>query len=340
MNIPFPPGPAAPRIDLLLCGLKDAAEALNTSLEAVKRQPVTAQARFGRNSRKQIVHTLMEQVEQRYGIAPSEQMQRKLVRIFTPMAVAELEHWANTLLAPGVPETEWLSLVECLTVHETYFDRDKEQLETLLSVILPGLIEQKLKAGDCSLRVWSAGCASGEETYNLAMLVLMALHESSLAFEYPDGSIFARPDWSISVLGSDVSSQMIRIAGSGTYTTGKMGAFRTMRPSLWRFFEEQVRGPEEAGSGRTFSVKSCIAEITRFRRHNILEPLPPPASFDLVLCRNLLIYFDKKKGAVQEQLYKYLAPGGSLLLGATDVLLQQTGLERLQHGGSVWYRKK
>ncbi len=290
------------------------------------------------NSKQNIVHMLMQEVERRYGIAPGDQVERRLVRIFKPMATADLVCWGRTLLSPDAAESEWLSLVECLTVHETYFNRDKELMAVLAAEILPRMFERKKLSGDLRLRIWSAGCSSGEETYNLAMVVLLAMKNAGCARECRDGSIVPLTGWNISVVGSDISSQMIRMARNGTYSTVKMGSFRTMDPLLWRFFDQLE---DEGGAnfeGRSMRVKSSISEITRFRQHNLLEPLPEEP-FDLILCRNVLIYFDKYKATVQTHLCSSLAPGGTLVLGVTDTLLHRPALEPHHRGGVFWYVK-
>ncbi len=326
------------KIDQLLSGLKMAASNLKQSLEEAQIVTAPAAPRVMK-SRQDIVSTLMSEVERRYGIAPGEQVERKLVRIFEAMTFEELEKWSQSLFSPYAIEAEWLSLVECLTVHETYFDRDKEQMSVLSSEVLPRLIEKKHRSGDYRIRIWSAGCSSGEEAYNLTMLALMALKDAGFALERGDGSIVPVATWSLYVLGSDISSQMIRIAKSGIYTTGEMGSFRAMNPLLWRFFDE-LKEQDEAGSGgRSMRVKLCASSLTGFRRHNLMDMMVEAAPFDLIVCRNVLIYFGNNKIKVLENLCRPLATGGTLVLGATDVILNQQGLERHQHNGNFWYEK-
>ncbi len=291
------------------------------------------------NSKQKIIDMLMQEVERRYGIAPGNQVERKLVRIFEVMGTTDTVFWGREMLSPDAPESEWLSLVECLTVHETYFNRDKELIAVLAAELLPQMIAQKQQSGDLRLRVWSAGCSSGEETYNLAMLVLMAMETAGSARECADGSIVPLPGWNISVLGSDISVPMIRMAENATYSTVEMGSFRTMDPQLWRFFDQIEEQERNRSDGRSMRVKRCVSEITGFRHHNLLEPLLEEEPFDLVICRNVLIYFNKYKKNVQVHLSASLAPGGTLMLGATDTLLCRDGLEPHHRDGVFWYVK-
>jgi len=329
----------ASTIDQLLSSLKMATGTLRETLREAQKPSAAPEPPHAMKSRQAIVSALMCEVERRYGIAPGDQVERKLVRIFEAMIFEELEHWSQSLFSPYAIEAEWLSLVECLTVHETYFDRDREQLSALFTEILPHLIEKKHRSGDYRIRIWSAGCSSGEETYNLTMLALMALRDAGFALERSDGSIVPVPTWSLYVLGSDISSQMIRIAKSGIYTTGEMGSFRSMNPQLWQFFDELKELNETASGGRSMRIKRCIASLTGFRRHNLMDMMVEATPFDLIVCRNVLIYFDNNKKKVLENLCRPLAPGGVLVLGATDVMLNQLGLERHQHNGDFWYEK-
>jgi len=326
-------------IDALLAGLKirtgELGKAINESqvvtLNRVPTRPL--------NTKQDIVHALMQVVERRYGIATGELVERKLVRIFEPMSFAELENWSQALLSPYAVEAEWLSLVECLTNHETYFDRDKDQLAVLTEEILPRLIERKNESGDYRLRIWSAGCSSGEETYNLAMLTLLAMKDAGFAIEKNDGAIHSLPTWNISVLGSDISSQMLRTAREGYYQAAEMGSFRSMDLKLWRFFEAPPESANWSGNGHGMHVKRCVSAICRFRSHNLLEPLPE-APFDLILCRNVLIYFNPvHKSEVQSNLSRNLVHGGAVMYGAADLVPCDESLERCQRNNIFWYEK-
>lgn len=333
---------ASSNIESLLSGLTTSARAFTDSLRVHLQNQAEAPGfppRFC--SKQEIVRTMMREVEHRYGIAPGDQVERKLLRIFDPLRFEDLERWIMELLAPSAGEEEWLSLVESLTVNETYFDRDREQLGAIASEILPRLLDRKRRSGDFRLRIWSAACSSGEEAYNLAMLALLALRDSGCARERDNGSIWPSPPWNVSVLGSDISSQVIRTAKSGIYPTTEMGSFRNMDPSLWRFFEDAEDTEWPGGTRCSKQVSRCVAGITDFCRHNLLQPFPCPEAFDLILCRNVLIYFgEANKRRVQERLCHALAPGGALIFGATDPLMCRQGFTRLQRNGVFWYVKE
>ena len=325
-------------IDTLISRMKAATISFSESLNALQQPQLPARRAMA--SKHEIVRTLMQEVELRYGIAHCDQVERKLLHVFDCMTFDDLQRWSLSMFLPGAGEAEWLSLVESLTVHETYFHRDKEQLGVFSTEILPDLIEQKQRSGERNLRIWSAGCASGEETYNLAMLTLLAMKNAGYAFERGDGSIIPSSTWKISVLGSDISSQMIRLCKNASYSMTPMGPFRTMNPQLWNFFDEVKRRPETVGAADNMRIKRCVTDLTRFRRHNLLEPLIEAQRFDCIICRNVMIYFStESKKLVQKHLAGSLSEGGSIMLGATDLMLCQQGLERRQQHGSFWYTR-
>lgn len=342
-----------PDIDSLISGMQSATKALKASLgqsaaqSAAAFSPQPAQTASqppasAPRTKNEIVRAVMLGVERRFGIAPNDQVERKILRIFDSMDFSVLETWSSILLSPNAPETEWLSLIESLTVHETYFYRDKDMMQMLQDVVMPELIAKKQQSGKPSLRIWSSACSSGEEAYNLMMLALQALLKSGLAVERSDDSIVPLAPWSLSVLGSDISSQVIRRAQSAVYGDFGMGSFRDVNPRMMRFFElYEPPLEEQVPGGRFFKVRRFVSDNTRFRRHNLLDAMTDGTPFDLVVCRNVLIYFDdNRKGQVQERLYDALAPGGVLVLGPTDVMQRPERFERRSGGGGFWYIKK
>lgn len=339
-------------INNLILGLQNATKALKASLDDTSSPsstarsavslPVTPLASTIPHTKGEIVHAVMLGIESRFGIAPNDQVERKIMRIFEGMKLSDLENWSSNLFSPLALETEWLSLVECLTVHETYFNRDKDLMQMLQEVILPELIARKLQAGKPTLRIWSSACSSGEEAYNLVMLALQAFLTAGLAIERNDDSIVTLAPWSMSVLGTDISTQVIRRAQNAVYGDFGMGSFRDVSARLMRFFELHEPPPEEReGGNRFFKVRQFVTGHTRFRRHNLLEPMIDGIPFDLVLCRNVLIYFgDRHKGQVQDRLFDTLNQGGVMVLGPTDVLQRPERYERRSGSSGFWYIKK
>jgi chemotaxis protein methyltransferase CheR len=187
-------------------------------------------------------------------------------------------------------------LIDEVTVQETTFVRDRAQLD---SIPWSDLLCSAQEAGSAVIRVWSAGCATGEEPYTLALLAAEAF-----AVEHPP----------VDVLGTDISSRALAAAQTGRY---RERAVRGLDDGLrQRYLQQQEDG--------TYLVGDGLRKLVRYRRHNLArDPLPPPgeAGFDVITCRNVLIYFEEPAAErVLERLDHSLRPGGKLLLGAADAL--------------------
>lgn len=187
-------------------------------------------------------------------------------------------------------------LIDEVTVQETTFVRDRDQLD---AIAWHSLLPAARAAGSGTIRVWSAGCASGEEAYTLALLAAEA---------------FAPAQAPVDVLGTDISGAALAAAAVGRYRERAVGA---LEPSL------RLRYLDRQGDG-SYLVGERLRSLVRFRRHNLArDPTPPlgEAGFDLVACRNVLIYFEAPLvQQVIESLERSLQPDGMLVLGASDAL--------------------
>jgi chemotaxis protein methyltransferase CheR len=211
-------------------------------------------------------------------------------------------------------------LARLLAIHETYFFRVKPQMDTLRQVILPKMLHQRRLAR--RLRLWSAGCSSGEEAYTLVML--LAQH-----FPYTN-------DWEIEVLASDLDEEVIAQAESGEYG---LWSFRGTMPELRAQAFEAL-----PGNPPRWRLQPHLRQRVRFFAHNLITD-PAPADLDLVLCRNVTIYFSHKQAqALNVKLANSLRPGGFLLLGPSDPQPQtdnssEHGLQAHWHQGSLFWQR-
>lgn len=203
-------------------------------------------------------------------------------------------------------QTELEEVVERLITTETYFFRQEYQLRAFSQELLPRLAESNQSSR--RLSIWSAGCATGEEVYTLAILV----HESGLF----DG-------WEVRIFGSDISRHNVAFARRGIY---RPTSFRTTSPEARRsYFEE---GPDGA------RVRDHIRRLCHFGQLNLVDGgrASIVGRVDVVFCRNVLIYFDmRSRKTVIENLYERLFPGGYLLLGHSESLLNVTTAYELVH---------
>lgn len=285
-----------------------------------------------------LLHRLMLKVEAFFGIHRSPSVERKLAKIFAHTSPAALAQWVSDMERWDADHPEWRSLVENLTVHETYFGRDKPLLSMLRNELLARLIHQKQSEAFPKLRIWSAACSTGEEAYNIAWLTLEALLAAGQAVRQND-QIIPNPRWQIEILGTDISSQVLRTANAATYSDFGLGSFRDLPPDDKAYFET-VQGDADAVPGAYYyRVIPSVRRWVRFARHNLMNDSTPGQQFDLILCRNVLIYFeDINRKHVQENLAGALAPNGMLVLGSTDTL-QLTGFSRHFGAGGAWYTR-
>lgn len=191
-------------------------------------------------------------------------------------------------------------LLDEVTVKETFFLRHAPQLE---QIPWHELLDQACQRGAQTVRVWSAACATGEEAYTLALLAREA---------------FAPAEPPVTILATDISDAALTRARTGAYRTYST---RELNPTLRRrYFEED---------GDKLTAGKHLRSLVTFKRHNLVrDPLPPrgEAAFDLILCRNVLIYFDSETvDRVTAALDGALAPGGTLILGAADALCRGAG---------------
>lgn len=191
-------------------------------------------------------------------------------------------------------------VVEALLNHETYFFRDRQLFDLLGSQVIPDLAEKRAQTRRLSL--WSAGCSTGQEAYSLAMLFA----------EQP-----ARWDgWTIDILACDVSGSVVETARTGRYSQFQVQRGLSVMQTL-RWFEEGEEG---------WQVAPALRSMVRFKVHNILDPLPAGSRFDLVLCRNVLLYFDAPTRArAFDRLAEVTAEDGLLMLGAGETARGRTG---------------
>lgn len=205
-------------------------------------------------------------------------------------------------------DQELSDIMDILTTNETYFFRESFQLRAFTDEIIPALRELKLKNGDRTLRIWSAGCSSGEEPYTIAMLLL-------------DRGGFA--DWNVEIIGTDISHRVIQQARKGLY--GKSSFRVTDEGYVRRYFTEQ---------DGMFRVNDKVRELVTISHLNLLDAnrISFLGHMDVIFCRNVIIYFDlAARRKVIDSFYRSLRNGGYLLLGHSESLMNITTAFTLNH---------
>ncbi len=323
-------------IETTLALLQDAMAAHRKTLARGPSVPSATELKLPVDRRAQLVLRLLVGVEMRAGIEVSQPTAEKLLRVLASIDMVDLAAWVSRLDALPASDPEWLSLIESLTVHETYVMRDPSQLE-FFAAQLPALIAEATAAKSYLLRFWSVGCATGEEAYSIAALALDALVATGNAIATATGTSI-RPPWQIEVVGSDISRLVLTQARAGVYETGPLSSFRDeSAPLLHHFPSASIAG----SSGALARVASAdLKAAVRFEHFNIVDDPMPRLPFDAVFCRNVLIYFSARgRQRAQERLRGAVRTGGYLLLGPTDTLIDAEAFEALWAPGAVIYRR-
>lgn len=317
-------------IDTTLALLQDAMTAHRQALARGPSAPTPSELSLPQDRRAELVLRLLCGIEARAGIEVAQVPADKLLRNLASVGLAELEAWVGRLEPLPAHHPDWLSLIESMTVHETYVMRDPAQLQ-FFAAQLPGLIAAARETHE--LRFWSVGCATGEEVYSIAALA----HDAFAALDDPastaTGTNLPEP-WRIDVLGSDISRTVLSDARTAIYDTGPLSSFRAESVVLLPHF------PALQGGGARMAA-AHLRDCVRFAHFNLMEDPLPEAEFDAVFCRNVLIYFSARARRIaQETLCQAVRPGGYLVLGPTDTLIDASGFEALWGPDAVIYRRR
>lgn len=190
--------------------------------------------------------------------------------------------------------------VEGMATHESFFFRDNTPFDQLRDTILPKL--HAARGGTRTLRIWSAACSSGQEPYSLAML----FREERARFG----------DWRIEILATDFSEPILERARTGLYNSFEVR----------RGLSEQRQARWLTREGPLFRMAPEIRAMVEFRRHNLLEGIAGLGTFDLILCRNVLIYFEQmQKLRTLDAIAGCLAPDGYLIMGSAETVVGLVG---------------
>jgi chemotaxis protein methyltransferase CheR len=243
-------------------------------------------------------------------------LQDRLQRRLRECRMDSFYNYYRLLMSPEGRQ-ELMKLVENLTVNETSFFRNKAQLELFHKQILEELIAKKQEGGDHQIRIWSAGCSTGQEPYTIAMLLADALayHQlrspSSAEMEWPRPLI--SPPWRVEIPASDINYTVLRAAQEGIYNEHQMSSVDYSY--RLRYFDKV---------GERYAMKKAIKELVHFDFHNLKTEFLPQKN-DVIFCRNVMMYFDEaEQKRLLEKFYRCLRPGGYLLVGHAESLLGLT----------------
>ncbi|HYA87174.1 MAG TPA: protein-glutamate O-methyltransferase CheR [Nitrospirota bacterium] len=225
-------------------------------------------------------------------------LERRLSRRLEQHRLKNFEEYYHFLKYDRKREAEMVVLIDNLTTNETYFFRESPQLRAFSEEILPAL--RSSLADRKVLRIWSAGCSTGEEPYTIAILLI----ESGDWWR----------DWQVEILGSDINQRVLHTARKGVY---KKSAHRATSPEmLAKYFVQDEKSD--------YRIIDRVKELVSFSSVNLLDPHKTSliSNMDVIFCRNVIIYFDREaKKKVIESFYQKLREGGYLLLGHSESLI-------------------
>ena len=202
----------------------------------------------------------------------------------------------------GEGTDELISMIDSISTNLTYFFREESHFQKLREILPSMLTTPGRNRQRAVLRVWSAGCSTGEEPYSLAMIVSDFLEESSS---------------DVRIMATDISTKVLRSADKGIFHRDKLNNISPV--TLKKYFQ--------IGSGKWegyYRIKKNVKDMIQFLRFNLMDTPPSDYRFDIIFCRNVMIYFDKAtQGALVTRFYNCLNKGGYFFIGHSESL---TGL--------------
>lgn len=267
------------------CGIEPVAPDIGLSSYG----PVLGDAEF-----EFIRHVVAENAGISLGPNKRQLVQGRLGRRLRELNLPSFEAYCDHVRNSG-PE-ELVALINAITTNVTSFFRENHHFEALASYMLPEAFQRNRASR--RVRMWSAGCSSGEEPYCIAMVAREVL---------PEGQ-----SWDLKILATDIDSEMIETAKRGIYPLDRLANVSQQR--LRKHFHKGTR--EHSGSAK---IRPEVAELVTFRTLNLMDPWPMRGPFDIIFCRNVMIYFDQ---ATRERLLNrfadILVTDGYLCLGHSE----------------------
>lgn len=257
---------------------------------------------------------LSQQIKDYCGLRYCDRLNTLKERVSERVTKLGLSYWEYCRYLQSNP-SEWDALVELLTINETYFYREENQLNECCSAILP-TIKKRLNR---PIRIWSAACSTGEEPYTLAMLI----HETG---QFLPGSV--------EIIATDIDLKVLEKAKKGWYHQGSFSFRRIPSHLLKKYFSDVDGG---------YQINPSIKRMVKFQQLNLLdeEKVPLIGEVDVIFCRNVLIYFDQEvTNQVIRSMSRNLSQGGYLFLGHAESITDSSiKLKKMSSDKTFYYRK-
>lgn len=234
-------------------------------------------------------------------------LQARLSKRLRATGIRSFKEYYDYITRPENVE-EFIRFIDAISTNLTYFFREEQHFQFLEDRALPEIVRMKTEEGSRRIRMWSAGCSSGEEPYSIAICALEFFERKTPGIK-----------WDFKILATDISTRVLQTAIRGLYSKDKV---ERVPASLRAKYFRKVKTPDTGEY--LYEVAPVLKEVITFRRLNLKDPYPFHGPFEAIFCRNVMIYFDKP---TQQELIRkmtsYLAPGGYFFVGHSESL---TGL--------------
>lgn len=243
-------------------------------------------------------------------------VQGRLARRMRALGLATVREYRAHLAGPG-GEAELVEMINAVTTNLTSFFREPHHFRHLATTALPAVTA---RATNRRLRVWSAGCSSGQETYSIALTMLSSVPNLAA--------------WDARVLGTDLDTTMVERAAGGVYPIDQLNTI----PEQYRRAISPGRSERATRERDTFAMPAAARDLITFKPLNLMDNWPMRGPFDVIFCRNVVIYFDKPTQIeLFDRFADILAPQGWLYIGHAESLFRVS--DRFEAAGTTVYRK-
>ncbi|HZS27541.1 MAG TPA: protein-glutamate O-methyltransferase CheR, partial [Candidatus Angelobacter sp.] len=239
---------------------------------------------------------LLALIEERSGISFGDSPEHDFTaRVREHMTAKKLAHASALLRLVRDSNLEYDELLECLLAHPTWFLRSSSTFAVLEKKVLSEMHQRKFWENPRNLRIWSAGCATGEEPYSIAMTICDSLEFASA--------------WNIHILATDISRASLQQAERGLYPLHSLGALTArQKETYFTLVNEQ------------YLVRPTIRNMVSFAQMNLSQPVYM-GRFDIIFCMNVLFYFNEaRRAALVQRFHEYLESGGYLFVGSAEAV--------------------
>ncbi|NMM63677.1 hypothetical protein HBE96_13540 [Clostridium sp. P21] len=274
-----------------------------------------------------ISNSVLEQannfIEKKFGIYFSKKMTKNLLRILYNIAKQkniEIEEYINSMILNRLSQKELEYLITNITIGETYFFRDKKLFEIARDKILTNVVERKHSSK--TLKIWSAGCATGEEAFSIAIMLKEAISDYE--------------NWNVEIIATDINDNFLKKARNGIY--GEW-SFRGTSESFKKKYFDKINNNE-------YKIKDSILKLVKFHNLNLVNSTYYLDNefingVDIIFCRNVLIYFNKHRAQeIIGRFYKSLSSGGWLIVApAENMYVNDTSFNAVNIDGAFLYSK-